>query len=229
MFTFEKISHVVEVMCKKIRTQKINKRCNKPHAEDTLRKELFSCIISSQIKFETAQLIMENISYTGLLEDKSWELVSEEYFYNLALSTLKNLQCDLPNAVSHRFPKATSYRMSKARIFLLQTPLTKMLSMFGDTKELRRYLIENIAGIGPKQASMFLRNSCICDDIAVLDTHTIKFINLSGMHTCNSITSLKQYEHVENSFCRYASDFGVTAGILDLAVWVTMKAAQEIS
>ena len=219
----------MEVMCKKIRTQKNNKLSDKPHTENELRKELFSCIISSQIKFETAQLIMENISYTGILEDKSWKIASEEYFYNSALRTLKNLQCDLPNAVSHRFPQSTSYRMSKARNFLLQKPLTEMLSMFSDTKILRRFLIENISGIGPKQASMFIRNSCICDDIAVLDTHTIKFINLSGIHNCSTITSLKQYEHVEKSFCRYAADFGVTAGILDLAVWVTMKAAQEIS
>ena len=82
-----------------------------------------------------------------------------------------------------------------------------------------------IPGIGPKQASLFLRNVSYTCDLAILDIHVLRYMTWIEAVPNVSLPprSLNEYEHIEEGFRRHAVELGVPVGSLDLAVWVTVR------
>jgi N-glycosylase/DNA lyase len=108
--------------------------------------------------------------------------------------------------------------------------LTKRISETSDPKLLRYELIADIAGLGPKQSSMFLRNIGNSYELAILDTHVLRFINMQDIfrikHT--NISNISVYERIEGFVRKYAEKVGFRVGFLDWAIWATMRAALEL-
>ena len=77
---------------------------------------------------------------------------------------------------------------------------------------------------------MFLRNIGKSYDLAILDTHVIRFMDLHGMlpDKDRHLGSMRTYERVELTFSGYARDLGYPVGYLDWAIWATMRAAREL-
>lgn len=225
-------TYILERVIKKISDMLLNSYQSYRDIDMTelcLRKELISCIIGSQIKFESACHIMENINYTGILEAENWDRLSEFQFHSIISSVLSNTHSCLPYSISHRFPKQTANRILQARQSLLTKNLINIIYDFDNYKDMREYLVNSISGIGPKQASMFIRNIHQSNDIAVLDSHIVIFMKMIGLSKNIEVATLKKYEEAEVCYCNYAWDIGVEPGILDRAIWVTMKAAREMS
>jgi N-glycosylase/DNA lyase len=86
-------------------------------------------------------------------------------------------------------------------------------------------LIERAAGVGPKQASMFLRNIGFCFDLAVIDIHVLRFLSLEFDSTldASSIASLRRYEILEERFRELAIRYATVPAYLDTAAWVVMR------
>ncbi|MGC8608865.1 MAG: N-glycosylase/DNA lyase [Thermoplasmata archaeon] len=85
-----------------------------------------------------------------------------------------------------------------------------------DHSEARDYIVENVKGIGYKEASHFLRNVGIFD-FAILDKHIMKL--LSESYTVKKNTTKDNYIYNENIFKTISESFGIAPGILDLYAW----------
>jgi N-glycosylase/DNA lyase len=86
-------------------------------------------------------------------------------------------------------------------------------------------MASTLPGIGPKQASMFLRNLGVSYDLAVIDRHIINFMVFTGFCDAppRNLGTLKSYETQENILKDYAAQLGYSVGILDFAIWIVMR------
>lgn len=85
--------------------------------------------------------------------------------------------------------------------------------------ELREWLVDNVKGLGWKEASHFLRNIGH-RNLAILDRHILR--NLSKHAVLRSVpTALtpKRYRAIEARFARFAAEIGMTMDELDLLFW----------
>ena len=83
-----------------------------------------------------------------------------------------------------------------------------------------------VPGLGPKQTSFLFSCTGYGHEIAVLDRHILKYLQLVGLiETSGMPASWKKYEDIETAFLSYSSSQNVRADALDLAIWITMKAA----
>ena len=100
-----------------------------------------------------------------------------------------------------------------------------------DRRGARRLLVAEVSGLGPKQASLFLRNIGYAKYVAVLDVHVLTYMNWVGLTNApiKSVTTVRRYEILEDAFIEHACSFGSAPDRFDLAVWVVVKATQEES
>ncbi len=199
-------------------------------SEYDLRKELVGCILGSQVRYEMAFASTQNLEQSGMLNDCWWSGPRNERFSELIFDVLSGRRNDLPSPGRHRFSKSRSAQLTRARDALAQRPLVLRLANDGTAGELRRMLVEEIPGMGPKQASMFLRNIGRSYDLAILDTHVLRFLDMRGLVRLDRtrISTIVQYEKVESLVVDYASSLGYPIGYLDWAIWATMKAGREL-
>jgi N-glycosylase/DNA lyase len=121
--------------------------------------------------------------------------------------------------------------LANARDALVEKSLIERVFSGNEPREIRKQLISDIAGIGPKQASMFLRNTGISYDLAILDTHVLHYLNIKKVLSQEQmkIGTLSAYEKTESIVVQYADSLGYPVGYLDWAIWATMRAAMELS
>ncbi len=83
----------------------------------------------------------------------------------------------------------------------------------------REILIENIKGIGYKEASHFLRNVGY-KDLAILDGHIINSLNEIGVFRDNKRpSSREEYLNMENEMKKFAKQINIKLDELDLLLW----------
>ena len=89
-----------------------------------------------------------------------------------------------------------------------------------NTKELRNWLADNIKGYGLKEASHFLRNiGKSNNEIAILDRHIIKNMNLARKIDEIKIKGKKDYLEKEQKYIKFANQLGIQPDELDLLLW----------
>lgn len=93
-----------------------------------------------------------------------------------------------------------------------------------DTKDVlktREWLVENIKGLGYKEASHFLRNVGLGDNIAILDRHILKNLKRYGVikYIPPSVGSRKTYLAIEEKMRRFSKQIGIPLPDLDLLFW----------
>lgn len=84
----------------------------------------------------------------------------------------------------------------------------------------RDWLVENIKGIGYKEASHLLRNIGKGDDLAILDRHVLK--NLKYFRVIKDIPnslSRKKYIEIEEKMKKFAGKINIPVSHLDLVLW----------
>ena len=94
----------------------------------------------------------------------------------------------------------------------------KKLIAENDHFALREYLVDNIKGVGYKEASHFLRNIGIFD-FAILDKHILKLMKDYGYINDIKLNTRKDYLEKEKIFNSIASVYGLMPGVLDLYLW----------
>lgn len=203
--------------------------CRVKWDEYSLRRELVACILSSQVRHEMATSALERIERAGLLGDKWW-LETNEMFESKVLEVLARHTTHDQLACGYRFPNVRANQLAKTRNALLKRNVTDRISDTVGGRQMRLAFIEDIAGLGPKQASMFLRNIGKTYDIAVLDAHVLRFMQLQNLlqQSCFYVGRITVYERIEMTLKKYSEKLGFRVGLLDRAIWATMRAAWEL-
>lgn len=224
-----RLDSTIRVLCPLIEDS-IKYKATGRWCEYDLRKELIGCILGSQVRHEMAVAAMENMEYAGLLDDSYWVDFENEGFEFRVQKVLAGQIKGLPRSGSYRFPKARSKQLAQVRNVLARVPLDARLEDGKAAKHLRKNLVADIPGLGPKQASMYLRNIGKSYDLAILDTHVLRFMDMQALLPIEQarISTVKGYERAEGIAVDYAETLGYPAGYLDWAIWATMKAAREL-
>jgi len=161
--------------------------------------ELCFCILTANYTAEGGIRVQQEIG-AGFLELSESALASR----------LKQL--------GYRFPNIRAKYIVEARKHL--AALGKIAKW--DGKKAREWLVENVTGIGYKEASHFLRNIGH-EDVAIIDFHIINLLARYGLigKTMNKTNSLnkKRYLEIEKTLALVAKRANLTLGELDLYLW----------
>ncbi len=105
--------------------------------------------------------------------------------------------------------------------------IKRILIKQGQPKKMREWLVDNIKGMGYKEASHFLRNIGMGGELAILDRHILRNLVVYGVidEIPVSITP-KRYLAIEKNMAIFASKIDIPMDHLDLLLWY--KEAGEI-
>ncbi len=91
---------------------------------------------------------------------------------------------------------------------------------FKNSLKSREWLVNNIQGMRYKEASHFLRNIGLGEEIAILDTHILKnLLKLSVIDSIPKSLNKKTYLDIESKMRVFSERIGIPMGDLDLLFW----------
>ena len=94
------------------------------------------------------------------------------------------------------------------------------IAQLGNAYQAREWLVENVNGMGYKEASHFLRNIGQGMDLAILDRHILRFLNGSGiLEAFPHSLRAKDYVYYEQLLRRFAFRLSIPLGHLDFILW----------
>ncbi len=159
--------------------------------------ELCFCLLTANFSAERCINIQKEMG-------RGFSLLSEE---ELARELRKH---------GHRFPNTRAKYIHEARGCELD-----LMNAVGTGKERREKLVENIKGIGMKEASHFLRNIGF-KDVAIIDFHIIDLLKREGLtdfdRSKGGLTK-KKYLEIEGVLEELGKKVGLNLAALDLYLW----------
>lgn len=209
-------------------------KCHQPTCwtnltEDDLWRELVACILGSRVRFEVAHSAVERMERRRLFCEHRRSSRFQEYEQDVrAALSERGAQGN-----SNRYPffrvRASQIRRAAERLYKSKDTLRSFLEGSSDIREARRRLALEVSGLGPKQASLFLRNIGYAAHVAVLDIHVLTYMSWVGLTEApmTSVPTVRKYEALEDAFIEHAYSFGYTPDRFDLAVWVVVKVVKE--
>ncbi len=85
---------------------------------------------------------------------------------------------------------------------------------------LREWLVENVKGLGYKEASHFLRNIGLGEEFAILDRHILRNLaQLSVIPEVPATLTKKRYLEIEEKVRLFSKKIGILMADLDLLLW----------
>jgi N-glycosylase/DNA lyase len=120
--------------------------------------------------------------------------------------------------LGHRFPNARAKFIIEARQY--KDDLVEILNYYKTDQSVRDWIVDNIKGIGMKEASHFLRNIGRKDS-AIIDFHIIDLLVREGIIQplkSKNITP-KKYVEIENILRELSQKTNTNLGELDLYLW----------
>src|SRR5713101_4613482 len=98
--------------------------------------------------------------------------------------------------------------------------LKSRISSFYNPFELREWLVENVKGLGYKEASHFLRNIGLREVFPILDRHILRNLNrIEVIPEIPASITKKRYLEIEEKLRRFATEIGIPLADLDLLFW----------
>ena len=195
----------------------------KKHSEDDLWRELVFCILGSRVKFEVVHAAVERMDRMCLLSRSRGDVRFDKF------------EEDTVTALSGGYPfyrlRANQIRRAAERLYISGRSIRDLIDNARDIRDARRLLAAEISGLGLKQASLFLRNIGYAKCIAVLDIHVLTYMSWFGLTEgpVKSISTVRRYETLEDTFINHAFSLGCSPHQFDLAVWVVVKVVKEES
>src|SRR3989344_4511993 len=162
-------------------------------------KELCFCLMTANFSAEGG------IKIQNAIGDGFFSLSREELAKKLA-------------ELRHRFPNARAGFIFEARKH--KNSIKETLNSFKTDEEKRKFLAENIKGLGMKESSHFLRNIGH-KNLAIIDFHIVDLLarnNLIQKPKNKSLTE-KKYIEIENVLKKIAEKTSTNLGELDLYLW----------
>jgi N-glycosylase/DNA lyase len=168
----------------------------KHHSKNDLFKELCFCILAANYSSEKTLKIQQNIGECFLLYSQ------EELSQKL-------------RAVGYRFPNIRAKYITESRKY--KEKLMRALTTF-ESKELREWIVQNIKGIGYKEASHFLRNIGFTD-FAVIDFHIIDILVRNNIIEKPKTLTRTKYLEIEQVLRTISKKTHLNLAELDLYLW----------
>lgn len=162
--------------------------------------ELLFCILTPQSK---AKICWDSVCK-----------ISKSDIFNLKKEEIK----ECLNGV--RFPNNKTKYIIEAINFLKMNPgFIKNLENM-DEKERREYIVKRFKGIGFKEASHFLRNIGLGENLAILDRHILKnLLKLNVIDEIPKTLTRKKYLEIEEKMEEFSKYSGIPMEELDLLLW----------
>lgn len=223
-----RIDNAIQVICTEI-NDSIPKRNWLQLREKELLFELVLSILGSQTLYEIALKATKAIKKEGLLDSPTQRFSKEKYERTLRDLLSKPLfnTGNLKKGQKYRFYVTRSNYIAETiwRLKENNYTLKGFLASYKLVKEARLELIKLVKGFGPKQASHFLRNIGFSENIAVLDTHILHYLNLHGLikNRIRQVSNLKIYEMVEQLLIDFIRKFEFPSYCVDQAIWIVIR------
>ncbi len=168
----------------------------KNKSEDDWFSELCFCILTANAKQKTGAAIQAQINAAG--------------FKTLSQESLT----DLIKINKHRFHNTKAKYIIAAR----QHTGLKPLLLNKTEKDSRDWLVNNVKGIGMKEASHFLRNTG-AQNLAILDRHILNLLQEQDIIKKPDKLSIENYKKIEKKCADIASKLRISLAKLDLLMW----------
>jgi N-glycosylase/DNA lyase len=198
--------------------------------ERRLWTEMSCCILSSQVPYRTALAATRQLDQDGALYDP--RLLRRE----LLESRVRDLLASPINVDGkqqrYRFPVSRAVQIAGAwsAVRAESGTLSELLASQREPEVMREWLVRYVPGLGPKQASMFLRNVAASYDMAIIDRHVLRYMSITGLcprPKAVVLTSLRAYKDLEARLRDSAQDLGYALGVVDWAIWMVMRLVNE--
>lgn len=196
--------------------------------EQELIVELCFCLLSSQVPYEQVRSVISHLDHQEYLTSK-WILTTPDVKKRMAQELSKPIydpQRKNGKFRKYRFPnKGADYIVDAIKTFYEHDlGIIYYLKNFSSDIHARRFLVKNIRGLGPKEASHFLRNVRYSETLAIIDVHVVSF-----MHLCELIPNqvksidMNQYLKLEVILQDFARQLNMNLSILDMVIWNVMR------
>jgi len=180
--------------------QSVWAECN----DEGIFTELAFCILTPQSKARTC--------WDAIIKLKNNDLL----FQGTVEQTKPYLNCA-------RFKnKKARYLVETRKLFMENGKISikPRLSAFDSIYACRDWFVQNIRGIGYKEASHFLRNIGLGEDIAILDRHILRNLSMIGLiEDIPNSMSRKKYLQIEREMAEFAKQIHIPLSHLDLLFW----------
>jgi N-glycosylase/DNA lyase len=176
--------------------------------DEDLFRELVFCLLTPQSRARTCWAAVERLVRKSLIATGSAEEIHKEL-------------------VGVRFSERKAEYICLARKMFSSQSLRATLEGFSSPFAAREWLVQNVKGLGYKEASHFLRNIGLGEELAILDRHILKNLMLLGIiKEVPASLSKKTYLDIEKRMTAFSENVGIPMGHLDLLLWY--KEAGEI-
>ena len=129
--------------------------------------------------------------------------------------------------VGVRFSQKKAEYICLAKVMFSNGSLRSILAGFESPQLAREWLVLNVKGLGYKEASHFLRNIGLGEDLAILDRHILRNLSLLGVvESVPSSLGRKTYMEIEQKMKIFSEEVGIPLSHLDLLLWY--KEAGEV-
>lgn len=177
-------------------------------SDEDLFRELVFCLLTPQSRATTCWAAVERLASKRMIEDGCAGDIQEEL-------------------VGVRFNERKAEYICLARKMFSSKSLRATLVGFSSPFVAREWLVKNVMGLGYKEASHFLRNIGLGEELAILDRHILKNLVLLGVIEERPLSlSKKTYLDIEKKMTAFSKKIGIPMGHLDLLLWY--KEAGEI-
>jgi N-glycosylase/DNA lyase len=171
--------------------------------DEEIFAELAFCLCTPQSKARLCNLAVESMRKNGIL----YRGMEEELRPFMNAVRFCDTKADWIVKARELFTKDGELKI-KEKIFSFNSP-----------DELRSWLVENVYGLGMKEASHFLRNIGMGTGFAILDRHILK--NLKKFGVVDEVKTLteKRYAEIEKKMQEFSERIGIPLEELDLLFW----------
>ena len=231
----DRIEEAVLKICDFIDSQEKKVKHWKEYSEKDLWFELVSCILGSRVRYEVAKACAMHLRKAGLLDINKLLRHPEKIENKIRKELNRPIYPPFSrgNGSKYRYPVSRARYIVNAGIQIYKkdnSTIKDILKRCHDGLQAREVLMEKCPGIGPKQASLFLRNIGFCDSLAILDSHVLRYMELLKLRKrFGDIISKKhgRYFMDENILKIYAANKRKSLATLDMGIWIVMRLIQK--
>jgi N-glycosylase/DNA lyase len=228
-----RLEHAIREVCNYLHEKNIRRTRWESLSEYDLWRELVACILGSRVKYEVAYSAIERMDKANLFTITQSVRKCATYKQDVIHALLGYSKGQDRYGVQKRYP---FYRLRAGQIYSAAKTIYSnggtvrdLLDSTQDVQEVRRRLVTEVDGLGPKQASLFLRNIGYAAYLAVLDVHVLTYMDWIGLTPkfVESVRTIHQYEMLEDKFIEHSCSSGFPPDRFDLAVWVVVRVVKR--
>ena len=177
-------------------------------SDEELFRELVFCLLTPQSKAKTCWRAVQRLDRKCMISQAGPEEITLEL-------------------VGVRFNQRKGEYICLARSMFSSMSLGDTLAGFPGAAAAREWLVQNVKGLGYKEASHFLRNIGLGGELAILDRHILKNLALLGViEEVPASPTKKMYLEIERKMTAFSSQSKIPMAHLDLLLWY--KEAGEV-